>query len=152
MVATLERELRKLQPKSNKRIELLRDLCRLIPPEPITSKQMHERYQKVLELVLGQAAALENRDSRGALAEYASMIGKFVEEYEKHVIEDKSSSREVLEFLMEQHSLAQSDLGKELGGQPVVSDILHGKRELNANQIQSLAHRFNVSPAAFYPL
>jgi HTH-type transcriptional regulator/antitoxin HigA len=31
----------------------------------------------------------------------------------------------------------------------VVSEILNGKRELNARQIRALAERFHVSPAVF---
>jgi len=54
-----------------------------------------------------------------------------------------------LRLLMEQHGLTQTDLRAELGGQPVVSDILNGKREINARQAKALAARFHVSPAAF---
>ena len=37
----------------------------------------------------------------------------------------------------------------EIGSQGVVSEVLTGKRELNARQIKRLAKRFNVSPAVF---
>lgn len=53
-----------------------------------------------------------------------------------------------LQFLMDEHSLAQSGL-PEVGSQGVVSEIIHGKRELNVRQIRALARRFKVSPAAF---
>ncbi len=52
---------------------------------------------------------------------------------------------------MDQHKLTQYDLAAELGGQPVVSAILNGKRKLNRRQIERLAARFHVSPASFYP-
>jgi HTH-type transcriptional regulator/antitoxin HigA len=55
---------------------------------------------------------------------------------------------EVLQYLMEEHSLRQSDL-PEVGSQGVVSEILNGKRELNVRQIRELAQRFHVSPAVF---
>ena len=58
------------------------------------------------------------------------------------------SGLEVLKYLMEQHSLTQSDL-PEIGSQGVVSEVLRGKRELNVRQIEKLAARFHVSPAAF---
>jgi HTH-type transcriptional regulator/antitoxin HigA len=54
----------------------------------------------------------------------------------------------MLRFLMEEHSLKQSDL-PEIGSQSLVSEILSGKRELNVRQIRALAKRFGVSPAAF---
>ena len=52
-------------------------------------------------------------------------------------------------YLMEEHSLSQSDL-PEIGSQGVVSEILNGKRKLNVRQIQLLAKRFHVSPATFF--
>ena len=57
--------------------------------------------------------------------------------------------REVLRLLMEQNGLAQADLRAELGGQPVVSAILNGKRQINARQAKALAARFGVSPSVF---
>ena len=56
---------------------------------------------------------------------------------------------EVLRLLMEQNGLTQTDLRAELGGQPVVSAVLNGKRAINARQAKALAARFNVSPAVF---
>jgi HTH-type transcriptional regulator / antitoxin HigA len=56
---------------------------------------------------------------------------------------------DMLRFLMERHSLKQSDL-PEIGAQSVVSDILSGKRELTVNHIRGLSKRFSVSPAAFF--
>jgi HTH-type transcriptional regulator / antitoxin HigA len=55
---------------------------------------------------------------------------------------------QALKFLMEQHSLRQSDL-PEIGSQGVVSEILTGKRELNIRQIRALSERFGVSPVTF---
>jgi len=49
---------------------------------------------------------------------------------------------------MQEHRLRQSDL-PEIGSQGVVSEVLAGKRELNARQIKRLAKRFGVSPAVF---
>ncbi|HVA66347.1 MAG TPA: hypothetical protein VNK24_05420 [Elusimicrobiota bacterium] len=37
------------------------------------------------------------------------------------------------------------------GGQPVVPDVLRGKRRLTRKHIERLSRRFRVSPAAFYP-
>jgi len=54
----------------------------------------------------------------------------------------------MLRYLMDEHGLRQSDLS-EIGSQGVVSDVLHGKRQLNARQIRALAKRFGVSPAVF---
>ena len=56
---------------------------------------------------------------------------------------------EMLQYLMEEHGLTQSDL-PEVGSQGVVSEILRGKRELNVRQIRALSKRFNVSPSVFF--
>jgi HTH-type transcriptional regulator/antitoxin HigA len=50
---------------------------------------------------------------------------------------------------MERHGLKQTDLSAEIGGQSVVSEILAGKREINARQAKALAVRFGVSAAVF---
>jgi HTH-type transcriptional regulator/antitoxin HigA len=71
-----------------------------------------------------------------------------------HVYEDEhfpipdAAGSDVLRFLMDEHGLTQADL-PEVGSQGVVSEVLHGKRELNVRQIRALAERFKVSPAAF---
>ncbi len=71
-----------------------------------------------------------------------------------HVYEEQHHSMpdcegiESLQYLMEEHELAQTDL-PEIGSQGVVSEVLNGKRQLNTRQIRALAKRFRVSPAVF---
>jgi HTH-type transcriptional regulator/antitoxin HigA len=55
----------------------------------------------------------------------------------------------VLRFLMQQHALRQADLSEIFGSQSNVSEVLSGKREVNARQARLLAKRFGVSPAVF---
>jgi HTH-type transcriptional regulator / antitoxin HigA len=50
---------------------------------------------------------------------------------------------------MDQHDLRQSDLADVFGSQSNVSEVLNGKRGINARQVRELAKRFGVSPAAF---
>jgi HTH-type transcriptional regulator/antitoxin HigA len=57
----------------------------------------------------------------------------------------------VLRFLLDRHGLKQRDLAVELGGESVVSEVLSGKRRLNAAHIEELSKRFHVSPAVFFP-
>jgi HTH-type transcriptional regulator/antitoxin HigA len=88
------------------------------------------------------------RDLRYRFIETLSVL---IEAYDAdhHALAD-ISGLEVLKYLMEEHGLTQSDL-PEIGSQGVVSEVLRGKRELNVHQIQKLAARFHVSPAAFLP-
>jgi len=84
------------------------------------------------------------------LAGLLDLVGQLVEDYEntRYTPQD-AAPHEVLRFLMNQHSLKQTDLATEIGGQSVVSDILNGKREINARQAKALAARFGVSTAVF---
>ena len=87
---------------------------------------------------------------RHALFGFLDVLGTMVESYESdHVKIRGASGKDVLKFLMDEHGLAQSDL-PEIGSQGVVSEILHGRRELNTRQIKALSTRFSVSPAAFF--
>ena len=89
-------------------------------------------------------------DEAHELADLLDLVGQLVEDYEntRHIIPD-ASPHEVLRFLLDQQGLKQSDLASEIGGQSVVSDILSGKRAINARQAKALAARFGVSAVAF---
>lgn len=83
------------------------------------------------------------------LYELLDTLGTLIHAYEEqHEQIGATSGVEALQYLMEEHGLTQSDL-PEVGSQGVVSEILHGKRELNVRQIRALAHRFGVAPAVF---
>ena len=89
-------------------------------------------------------------DENHELADLLDLVGRLVEDYEReHCAEMDAEPRSVLRFLMERHGLRQSDLAAEVGSQSVVSEILSGKREINAKQAKALAIRFGVSPAVF---
>lgn len=89
-------------------------------------------------------------DEEHDLADLLDLVGQLVEDYEnsRHSIPVAAPCL-VLRFLLDQHDLKQSDLATEIGGQSVVSDILNGKREINARQAKALAARFGVSATAF---
>lgn len=74
----------------------------------------------------------------------------FVRDYEERNIEiPDAEPPAVLRFLMEQHHLRQADLAEIFGSQSNVSEVLRGKREINARQARALAQRFGVSPGTF---
>ncbi|HPI88212.1 MAG TPA: helix-turn-helix domain-containing protein [Spirochaetota bacterium] len=83
------------------------------------------------------------------LALLMETIGLLIEKYEeeKYTI-NQPGVVTILKELMSEHGLKQSDL-REIGSQGVVSEILHGKRELNIRQIKLLAKKFSVSPSVF---
>jgi HTH-type transcriptional regulator/antitoxin HigA len=148
-VSTLEKKLKPLEaPIDN---ELLRWLYLHLSPQPIQSRKMHYGYSEAIRILLRESGSLD-ADNRVAVGQYLSAVIPFVEQYEKKEFRIGSATPEqVLGFLMEQHDLSQYDLAKELGGQPVVSQILRGKRRLTREHIERLSKRFGVTPATFYP-
>ena len=89
-------------------------------------------------------------DETHELADFLDLVGQLVKDYEtEHHPPPEAEPRAVLRFLMEQRGLRQTDLSEGIGGQSVVSEILTGKREINARQAKALAPRFKVSPAVF---
>jgi HTH-type transcriptional regulator/antitoxin HigA len=88
------------------------------------------------------------KDRRYRLIETLTAL---IEAYDReHYPDQEVSGIDMLRFLMEQHKLTQRDL-REIGSRLAVSEVLRGKRQLNAMQLLALAKRFGVSPAAFLP-
>ena len=124
------------------------NLVEVFPLQPITSKSQHEMALKVL----GKLIAFTNQEKpvdEGAEV-YLRTLVELVSDFEKQQYKSAGvSGTEMLAYLMELQGLNQADLSKELGGQPVVSKILKGERELNLRQVRALAKRFKVSPEVF---
>lgn len=133
---------------ANQLQRMIRDYQRLrtlIPLGPLRTKKEYTRAVETLDTILDEIG----EDERHALAELADALGVFIEKYEsEHVPVPQARPPAVLKFLMREHGLRQSEL-PEIGSQGVVSEVLAGKRELNARQIKRLAKRFGVSPAVF---
>ncbi|MBX7235891.1 MAG: hypothetical protein K1X65_16005 [Caldilineales bacterium] len=99
-----------------------------------------------LHRLLDEVGTSERHPLYDLLDTLATVIHAYEEE---HYPELPVSGSEVLQYLMEEHGLTQSDL-PEIGSQGVVSELLRSKRELNVRQIRALAQRFSVSPAVFF--
>jgi HTH-type transcriptional regulator/antitoxin HigA len=117
--------------------------------QPILTIRNEREYDQAVER-LNQLLDEVGTDEQHPLYGLLDTLGALVQAYEEeHYSMPASSGVDVLRFLMEEHGLRQADL-PEVGSQGVVSEILRGKRELNARQIRALARRFNVSPAVFF--
>ncbi len=112
---------------------------------PYTETEYQERVNLLNELI---DEVGENEDH--PLASLMEIVGISVSSYEQnHCSTPTSTPKDVLAYLMDEHQLKQSDL-PEIGSQGVVSEILSGKRQFNARQIQALSQRFGVSSAVFF--
>lgn len=123
------------------------------PPRPIMTKRMYAHYREAVNILMHEIEKAENNNTlRMIIQEYLNSVLPFIEAYEKKEFPiGTATPEEMLRFLMEQNDLSQYDIASNVGGQPVVSDILHGKRKLTRGHIERLAKRFGVRPATFFP-
>ncbi|HEY4818007.1 MAG TPA: helix-turn-helix domain-containing protein [Candidatus Acidoferrum sp.] len=114
-------------------------------PTPITSERQHEEYLLVLD-------KLANKERPTAEEEkYAQVLMTLIEAYEEeHDSVPDASPLEVLRALMDANNLRQKDLAPIFGSESIVSEVLHGKREINRTHIEKLSKRFRVSPTVFF--
>ncbi len=116
--------------------------------EPVLTVRTEADYDRAVTR-LNELLDEVGNDATHPLYGLMDTLGTLVHAYEvEHVEMPQASGVDALQYLMEEHSLTQSDL-PEVGSQGVVSEILRGKRRLNIRQIRALSERFGVSPAVF---
>jgi HTH-type transcriptional regulator/antitoxin HigA len=128
----------------------LEEIAKVWPDiQPIFSVPHNEKdYNTLVNFLDNLIDEVGNKETH-PLASLMETIGSLIETYESQYINNiEGNAIDVLNVLMEEHGLKQSDLS-EIGSQGVVSEILSGKRQLNVRQIKILSKRFKVSPAAF---
>jgi HTH-type transcriptional regulator/antitoxin HigA len=109
-----------------------------------------DRHYRAMVKFMNELLDAVGDDESHPLAGLLDIVAAFLHEYEELKIElPRASPADVLHFLMEQNDLRQADLAEIFGAQSNVSEILSGKREINARQARLLGERFGVSPAAF---
>jgi antitoxin component HigA of HigAB toxin-antitoxin module len=114
-------------------------------------KQLHVRNDKDAIKAGKQLYAWRKmiKEGHSELQELYNYLKYQVNQYEKTVKQPEVTGAELLRYLMEEHGHKQSDLA-DVAPRSVISEILHGKRELNKNHITRLASKYNVSPALFF--
>jgi HTH-type transcriptional regulator / antitoxin HigA len=118
---------------------------------PVRLAAIHNQadYERAVEF-MNQLLDVVGDDEEHELADMLELLGQLIEEYEsQHYALPNAEPFQVLRFFMDQHDLKQADLAAELGTQSVVSEILSGRRQINARQAKALAQRFGVSAAVF---
>jgi HTH-type transcriptional regulator/antitoxin HigA len=112
----------------------------------IENERHYRAMVRIMNKLLDEVGDRETHPLMGLL----DIVTFFVHDYEERNIEiPEAEPRVVLRFLMEQHDLRQSALAEIFGSQSNVSEVLNGKREINARQARALGSRFGVSPAVF---
>jgi HTH-type transcriptional regulator / antitoxin HigA len=111
-------------------------------PAVIRSEAENERCIAVLE-------ELDSKGNRTTAAErrLAELLTLLIEDFEeKHYALKAASPVELLNELMQANNLKQKDLLDVFGTPSIVSEVLHGKRQLTTEHIRRLSRRFHVSP------
>ena len=112
----------------------------------IRSEAENERYIELLE-------ELDRKGGRMSAAErrMAELLTLLIEDFEeKHYALEAAGPVNVLNELMLANGLRQKDLVDVFGTPSIVSEVLSGKRKLNAEHIRRLSRRFKVSPEVFF--
>ena len=126
--------------------ELKKQWVEIAPLLTIRNEQDYDAAVERLNALLDEVGD----DEDNPLYSFLHTLGIIIEAYDNENYSIPSSGGvDALIYLMEEHSLSQSEL-PEIGSQGVVSEILSGKRKLNVRQIEALAKKFKVSPATFF--
>ena len=125
--------------------ELQKQWAALAPILTIQNEQEYDQSIERLNALLDEIGTNSNHP----LYTLLDTLGIVIQAYEDihHSIPDCSGG-EVLAYLMEEHAVSESDL-PEIGSPEVVSRIINGTKQLELEQIRSLANRFQVSPSVF---
>jgi len=114
-------------------------------PEVVTGDHQNQLYIARLEQLTAQSEVTPAEEKLIAL------LTVLVEEYEaKQYPVPEAGPLDIVRHLMEVHQLRQKDLIDVFGTESIVSDVLHGKRDLTKEHIRRLSARFHVSPAVFF--
>ena len=114
-------------------------------PAVIRSEAENERCIRRLEELDRKGSGISAAERR-----MAELLTLLIEDFEdKHYALKAASPVKVLSELMLANNLKQKDLVDVFGTPSIVSEVLHGKRQLTTEHIRQLSRRFHVSPEAF---
>lgn len=132
--------------KADSIAQIWSDLQQRLGLSPIHNQTQYDHMVRLMNNLMDEIGGNEEHP----MADLLEIVGDLIAAYEdRHYPITDAPPREVLRLLMEQNNLQQKDLANQLGSQSVVSEILSGKRDINARQAKVLATRFAISPGAF---
>ena len=116
-----------------------------LAPRMIDNQAEYRRSKQALERLLFPERKLSPEEDA-----MATLLLHLVNHYEHRTTTPPSSSpSQVLRHLMDQRHLKQADLAPIFGTVSVVSEVLNGKRQINAKQARKLADYFRISTDVF---
>ena len=114
-------------------------------PRVIHFEEENQRYTTILEELLAK------RERTAEEKRMIELLTLLIEDFEeKHYSLPVAGPLEILRHLMDANGLRQADLVDVFGSPSIVSEVLHGKRDLAKSHIERLSRRFHVSPSLFF--
>lgn len=113
---------------------------------PIRTEQDYEGMRAVVDQLILDAP------EHGPLDDRLEVMLSLMETWEarRHRVDVSGvTPRDTLRFLMEQHDMTPSDLGRVLGDHTLGHKILAGERELSKSHLNRLCEHFKVSADLF---
>jgi len=121
------------------------ELVQVYPPRPLHDGVDYDNAVEIVDQLAGHALTADQED-------YLEAVSVFVETYEAErwtPNQKKMTPVEVLGFLLREHNMSGSDLGRLLGTRTLGPAILRGKRGLSKAHIAKLAEHFKVGTSLF---
>ncbi len=120
-------------------------LIELFPLRPLNDKVDYENAGEIIDAMAGHDL---NKDQDDYLAVLSTLVNQYDTENMPQPFRENDPIGN-LEFLLEQHQMNASDLGRILNERTLGSKILRRERELSKMHIRKIAEYFNTNPAIF---
>ena len=117
-------------------------------PVKLRTVENERHYRAMVNLMNKLVDEIGDRETHPLIG-LLDIVTFFVHDYEERNIEMPNVEPPAFLKFLQQHNLRQADLAAIFGSQSNVSEVLNGKREINARQARALGARFGVSPAVF---
>jgi len=117
-------------------------LVAMLPPRPIHDKVDYDNAVEMIDRLAGFDLTADQED-------YLDALATFVEAYERDRFppdDARLTPLAALKFLVAEHGMTASDLGRLLGNRALGAAILSGRRSLSKAHIKKLAGHFKVEP------
>ncbi len=119
-------------------------LAQLHMPRPIHDETQLKSATELIDRMAGHDLSADQED-------YLDLLSDLVAKYEEAAspVGIGATPIEVLAWLLQEHGMSVTELGKLLGDRSLGSRTLNGERSLSKRHIRTLAEHFKLSAAAF---
>jgi HTH-type transcriptional regulator / antitoxin HigA len=139
-----------LKESSKQRVRIADGYLRLVMEFPLRRIRTRKEHEEAVRFL----ADLGIRGQKQAgVEDYIETLAQLIDDYEKDAGLKLDLSHltpvDALRHLMDAHGMGVSALGRIVGSQGTLSEVLAGRRELSKAMIRKLSAYFGVSPALF---